>query len=87
MTAIIQAVKWVDEGLVKRIRGVSFSTRVSVQFENTMIHAARGILNPLLSDVHIFTDHKAGAQAGMYDHFVDISHLISFYVVTIQVMF
>lgn len=83
----LKAVKWVDEGLVKRIRGVSFSTRVSVQFENTMIHAARGILNPLLSDVHIFTDHKAGAQAGMYDHFVDISHLISFYVVTIQVMF
>ncbi|TMW98179.1 hypothetical protein EJD97_004370 [Solanum chilense] len=61
----LKAVKWVDEGLVKRIRGVSFSTRVSVQFENTMIHAARGILNPLLSDVHIFTDHKAGAQAGM----------------------
>ncbi|PHT54730.1 putative RNA 3'-terminal phosphate cyclase-like protein [Capsicum baccatum] len=30
-----------------------------------MIHAARGILNPLLSDVHIFTDHKAGAQDGM----------------------
>ncbi|PHU25727.1 putative RNA 3'-terminal phosphate cyclase-like protein [Capsicum chinense] len=61
----LKATKWVDEGLVKRIRGVSFSTRVSVQFENTMIHAARGILNPLLSDVHIFTDHKAGAQAGM----------------------
>lgn len=61
----LKAIKWVDEGLVKRIRGVSFSTRVSVQFENTMIHAARGILNPLLSDVHIFTDHKAGAQAGM----------------------
>ncbi|KAM3250337.1 hypothetical protein P3S67_022746 [Capsicum chacoense] len=61
----LKATKWVDEGLVKRIRGVSFSTRVSVQFENTMIHAARGILNPLLSDVHIFTDHKAGAQAGI----------------------
>ncbi|KAH0659677.1 hypothetical protein KY289_028425 [Solanum tuberosum] len=61
----LTATKWVDKGLVKRIRGVSFSTRVSVQFENTMIHAARGILNPLLADVHIFTDHKAGAQAGM----------------------
>nr|GLL42302.1 probable RNA 3'-terminal phosphate cyclase-like protein [Ipomoea trifida] len=60
----LRAVSWTDVGLVKRIRGVSFSTRVSAQFENTMIHAARGILNPLLADVHIFTDHKAGAQAG-----------------------
>lgn len=50
--------------MVKRIRGVSFSTKVSVQFENTMLHAARGILNPLLADIHIFTDHKAGSQAG-----------------------
>ncbi|KAI9074247.1 hypothetical protein K1719_043812 [Acacia pycnantha] len=29
-----------------------------------MIHAARGIFNRLLPDVHIFTDHKAGPQAG-----------------------
>lgn len=55
---------WIDEGMVKRIRGVTFSTRVSAQFENTMIHAARGIFNRLLPDVHIFTDHKAGLQAG-----------------------
>ncbi|XP_052195090.1 probable RNA 3'-terminal phosphate cyclase-like protein [Diospyros lotus] len=60
----LAAVNWIDEGMVKRIRGVSFSTRVSVQFENTMIHAARGIFNRLLPDVHIFTDHKAGPQAG-----------------------
>ncbi|XP_057516373.1 probable RNA 3'-terminal phosphate cyclase-like protein [Amaranthus tricolor] len=60
----LTAVNWVDEGMVKRIRGVSFSTRVSAQFENTMIHSARGIFNPLLPDVHIFTDHKAGVQAG-----------------------
>ncbi|KAL3615477.1 hypothetical protein CASFOL_041138 [Castilleja foliolosa] len=55
---------WIDEGMVKRIRGVSFSTKVSLQFENTTIHVARGIFNRLLPDVHIFTDHKAGLQAG-----------------------
>ncbi|KAF5751685.1 RNA 3'-terminal phosphate cyclase-like protein isoform X1 [Tripterygium wilfordii] len=60
----LTAVSWIDEGMVKRIRGVSFSTRVSVQFENIMIYAARGIFNRLLPDVHIFTDHKAGPQAG-----------------------
>ncbi|KAK6142762.1 hypothetical protein DH2020_023110 [Rehmannia glutinosa] len=60
----LKAITWIDEGMVKRIRGVTFSTKVSVQFENTMIHAARGIFNHLLPDVHIFTDHKAGDQAG-----------------------
>lgn len=62
----VQAVTWIDEGMVKRIRGVTYSTKVSSQFENTMIHAARGIFNRLLPDVHIFTDHKAGPQAGKY---------------------
>ncbi|KAF7805756.1 putative RNA 3'-terminal phosphate cyclase-like protein [Senna tora] len=60
----LTAVTWMDEGMVKRIRGVTFSARVSSQFENSMIHAARGVFNRLLPDVHIFTDHKAGPQAG-----------------------
>ncbi|EPS72448.1 hypothetical protein M569_02311 [Genlisea aurea] len=60
----LKAVTWIDEGMVKRIRGVTFSTRVSVQFENAMIHSARGIFNRLLPDVHIFTDHRGGPLAG-----------------------
>ncbi|GAB2294412.1 hypothetical protein Dimus_028620 [Dionaea muscipula] len=60
----LTAVQWIDSGKIKRIRGVSFSAKVSVQFENTMIHSARGIFNRLLPDVHIFTDHRAGPQAG-----------------------
>ncbi|OIW20645.1 hypothetical protein TanjilG_18583 [Lupinus angustifolius] len=60
----LTAVNWIDEGFVKRIRGITFSTKVSAQFENSMIRAARGIINPLLSDVHIFTDHRSGPQAG-----------------------
>lgn len=62
----LQAVTWTDEGMVRRIRGVTFSTRVSVQFENTMVHSARGIFNRLLPDVHIFTDHRTGPHAGKY---------------------
>ncbi|KAK4784583.1 hypothetical protein SAY86_018951 [Trapa natans] len=60
----LKAVTWIDEGMIKRIRGVTFSTRVSVQLENTAIHSARGIFNRLLPDVHIFTDHRTGPQAG-----------------------
>ncbi|KAL5565169.1 hypothetical protein UlMin_028333 [Ulmus minor] len=60
----LNAVTWTDEGMVQKIRGVTFSTRVSSQFEMSMIYSARGIFNRLLPDVHIFTDHKSGPQAG-----------------------
>ncbi|CAN6280713.1 unnamed protein product [Urochloa humidicola] len=60
----LTAVNWVDEGMVKRIRGVSFSTKVSAQFENRIIYAARGIFNRFIPDVHIFTDHRSGSAGG-----------------------
>jgi RNA 3'-terminal phosphate cyclase-like protein len=59
-----QAANWADEGMVKRIRGVSFSTRVSPQIENRIIYAARGIFNRFIPDVHIFTDHRSGSAGG-----------------------
>ncbi|EFN59839.1 hypothetical protein CHLNCDRAFT_48441 [Chlorella variabilis] len=54
-----------DEGMVKRIRGVAFSTRVSPQCSNRMVDGARGVLNDLLADVYIFTDHMTGPAAGL----------------------
>ncbi|GKV14078.1 hypothetical protein SLEP1_g24999 [Rubroshorea leprosula] len=60
----LTAVNWIDEGMVNRIRGVAFTTRVGVQHGNEMIYAARGIFNRLLPDVFIFSDHKTGPQAG-----------------------
>ena len=38
-------VSLVDEGMVKRVRGVAFSTRVSPQCSNRMVDGARGVLN------------------------------------------
>lgn len=66
---VVQAISWTEEGMVKSIRGVSFSTRVSSQFEHAMITSARGVFNRLLPDVHIFTDHRKGPQAGKYAFF------------------
>lgn len=40
-------------GRVRRIRGVAYSTGVSASNNARMIHSARGILNPLVSDVHV----------------------------------
>ena len=51
-------------GMVKRIRGVAYSMRVSPQTSNRLVDGARGVLNALLADVYVFTDHMAGAEAG-----------------------
>ncbi|XP_039781875.1 probable RNA 3'-terminal phosphate cyclase-like protein isoform X1 [Panicum virgatum] len=64
INSTLTAVNWVDEGMVKRIRGVSFSTRLSPQIESHIIYAARGIFNRFIPDVHIFTDHRSGASGG-----------------------
>ena len=50
--------------MVKRIRGVAYSMRVSPQASNRLVDGARGELNALLADVYIFTDHMAGVEAG-----------------------
>ena len=42
--------------MVKRIRGVAYSMKVSPQTTNRMVDGARGVLNKLLADVYIFTD-------------------------------
>ncbi|KAJ0976476.1 hypothetical protein J5N97_018441 [Dioscorea zingiberensis] len=60
----LKATTWVDEGMVKSIRGVTFSTRVSPQMGNRMVYAARGIFNRFIPDVHIFTDHRSGPSGG-----------------------
>ena len=55
---------WCDEGLVKRVRGVTFTCKVSPQNGNRMVDAARGVLNAFIPDVYIFTDHHVGPEAG-----------------------
>jgi len=40
-------------GRIRRIRGVAYCTGVSASGNARMIHAARGVLNPLVSDVHV----------------------------------
>lgn len=55
----------VDEGMVKRIRGIAFSTKTSPQVSNRMVDGARGVFNDFLADVYIFTDHMAGEKAGL----------------------
>jgi RNA 3'-terminal phosphate cyclase-like protein len=42
-----------NPGRIKRIRGVAYSTGVSASNNTRMIHEARGVLNSLVSDIHV----------------------------------
>ena len=48
-----------NPGRVKKVRGVAYCTGVSASNNARMIEAARGILNPLISDTYIFSDVSA----------------------------
>lgn len=61
----LRAVDATEEGKVKRVRGLAYSTRVSPQMGARMVDAARGVLNKLLPDVYIHTDHYKGRDAGL----------------------
>ena len=51
-------------GMVKRVRGIAYSMRVAPAASNRMVDGARGVLNSLLADVFVFTDHMPGHEAG-----------------------
>lgn len=51
-------------GMVRRVRGVAYGMRVAPAMTNRLVDGARGVLNALLADVYIFTDHMAGSEAG-----------------------
>jgi len=60
----LRATHWMDVGMVKRVRGVAYSTRVSPQMANRMVDSVRGVLNRLIPDVYVFTDHYSGQESG-----------------------
>ena len=53
-----------DMGLIRRVRGVAYSARVSPTILTRVVESARGVLNNLLPDVYIHTDHYKGSDGG-----------------------
>ena len=60
----LKPIDWTDPGLVSKVRGVAYSTKVSPQVANRAVFEARGVLNDLLPDVFIFTDVYSGKTSG-----------------------
>ncbi|OQS00483.1 RNA 3'-terminal phosphate cyclase [Thraustotheca clavata] len=61
----LRSIHLVDEGFIKRIRGVAYCTRVSPQTANRIVDTSRGIFNKLIPDVYIYSDHYRGAESGL----------------------
>lgn len=64
----VRAVKpldFVDQGKIRRIRGISYATRVAPQTANRMVESARGELNKYIPDIYIYTDVYKGAESGL----------------------
>jgi RNA 3'-terminal phosphate cyclase-like protein len=53
----------VERGLIRKIRGVAYCTRMSPQFANRVVQGAKQILDPFV-DVFIYTDVSKGIEAG-----------------------
>lgn len=50
--------------MVKRIRGIASSVRVSPAIANRIVESAKGVLLNFLPDVYIHTDHRKGSASG-----------------------
>nr|CAG8555735.1 10190_t:CDS:2 [Entrophospora candida] len=64
---IVRALKpmqFINEGRIKRIRGIACCTRVSPQNANRMAESARSILNRYIPDIYIYTDVYKGEESG-----------------------
>lgn len=60
----LEPIDFTDVGKVKRIRGLCYTVRMAANTANRVGIAARGVLNNLLPDVWIFTEHHSGKSAG-----------------------
>ncbi|KAJ2229262.1 hypothetical protein H4R99_005606 [Coemansia sp. RSA 1722] len=68
MCPVVRAVKplnFIDQGKIRRIRGIAYATRVSPQTANRIVEAARGELNRFIPDIYIYTDVYKGAESGL----------------------
>lgn len=51
--------------MVKRIRGIVYSTRIAPAFGTRTVNSARQVLNHFIPDVWLYTDHYTGKQSGL----------------------
>ncbi|KAN0008839.1 hypothetical protein ACTFIU_009505 [Dictyostelium citrinum] len=61
----LKAIQLIDEGKIRRIRGIAYATRISPQFSNRVLDKAKGLLLEYTPDVYISSDHYKGNESGL----------------------
>lgn len=56
---------WMNEGLVKRVRGTCYASKASVNIIGRVIAAARDIFNDYIPDVWIYSEYSKGAKGSV----------------------
>ncbi|KAI0306351.1 18S rRNA biogenesis protein [Multifurca ochricompacta] len=60
----VKTLNFIEPGKIKRIRGIAHAVRVSPQFSNRMIEAARSVLNRYIPDIYLYSDVYKGEEGG-----------------------
>jgi RNA 3'-terminal phosphate cyclase-like protein len=60
----LKPVRIVEEGRIRRIRGISHSSRVSPQMSNRLIESCRSVINRYIPDIYIYSDVYKGSESG-----------------------
>ncbi|KND04309.1 18S rRNA biogenesis protein RCL1 [Spizellomyces punctatus DAOM BR117] len=61
----LKPVQFIEEGQIKRIRGIAYATRISPQMANRTVEASRSMLTQFIPDVYIYTDVYKGPESGL----------------------
>lgn len=61
----IPPIQLLNEGMIKRVRGIAYATRVAPAMANRMVESAKGFLHHYIPDVWVYTDHYTGAASGL----------------------
>ncbi|KAG0710751.1 RNA 3'-terminal phosphate cyclase-like protein [Chionoecetes opilio] len=60
----LTAFQWLDSGQIKRIRGVTYTSRVTPTVANRMLDAAKGVFLKYLTDVYFTVDNAKAVSPG-----------------------
>ncbi|GAM27009.1 hypothetical protein SAMD00019534_101840 [Acytostelium subglobosum LB1] len=60
----LKPLQLIDEGKIRRIRGIAYATRVSPQIPNRVLDTAKGVLLNFTPDIFISADHYKGNESG-----------------------
>ena len=65
ITKFLKSLDLTKKGKIKRIRGIAYAAKVSIQTLNRMITSAREVFNDYIPDVWIYSDYYKGNKAGL----------------------